>query len=232
VLIRDEEPSDVDAVAQVHREAFVGNHGEVVAALVDDLRALLDHERGLSLVAERRGQVVGHVMFSRGLLDAPARLVAVEILSPVGVRPQAQGIGVASALIRRGLEILSAREVPAVFLEGDPRFYSRFGFIPAGSHGFRKPSLRIPDAGFQVITLPSHEPWMTGTLVYPEAFWRHDLVGLRDINPDRDDDGLSLSPGSITAILAELVPAALRRRDAAPVANRSERHSEESELGP
>jgi putative acetyltransferase len=191
--VRHEEPSDADAVADVHREAF-GNHGEVVGALVDDLRTLLNRESGLSLVAERRGQVAGHVMFSRGLLDAPARLVMVEILSPVGVRPDAQGNGIATALIRRGLEILSARQVPAIFLEGDPRFYSRLGFVRADTHGFRKPSLRIPDAGFQVITLPSHEPWMTGTLVYPEPFWRHDVVGLRDGDTHGNDDGPSLPP--------------------------------------
>jgi putative acetyltransferase len=95
------------------------------------------------------------------------------------VRPEAQGKGVASALIKRGLDVLSARRVPAVFLEGDPRFYSRLGFVAAEPLGFRKPSPRIPGAGFQVVTLPSHEPWMTGTLVYPEPFWRHDLVGLR-----------------------------------------------------
>jgi putative acetyltransferase len=28
--------------------------------------------------------------------------------------------------------------------------------------------------------LPAYEPWMTGTLVYAEAFWRHDAVGPRD----------------------------------------------------
>lgn len=179
VDVRYEKHADAAAVAEVQREAF-GDQGDVVAALVDDLRALLYRDGGLSLVAERRGEVVGHVMFSHGLVDAPARLVTVEILSPVGVRPDAQGKGVATTLIRRGLEILSAGEAPAVFLEGDPAFYSRFGFVPAGARGFLKPSPRIPDAGFQVITLPSYEPWMTGTLVYPEPFWRHDLVGLRD----------------------------------------------------
>lgn len=177
--VRDEQPGDAVAVAEVHREAF-GDQGDVVAALVDDLRARAEREGGLSLVAECRDEVVGHVMFSHGLVDAPARLFTVEILSPVGVRPHAQGNGVATTLIRRGLEIVSAGDAPAVFLEGDPAFYSRFGFVPARALGFRKPSLRIPDAGFQVITLPSYEPWMTGTLVYPEPFWRHDLVGLRE----------------------------------------------------
>lgn len=191
--IRHEGPGDADAVAEVHREAF-GNHGDVVAALVDDLRTRLSDEIGLSLVAECRGLVVGHVMFSSGLVDAPARLVAIEILSPVGVRPPAQGNGVATTLIRRGLEILSVRQVPAVFLEGDPAFYGRFGFMAAGTRGFRKPSLRIPDAAFQVIILPSHEPWMTGTLVYPEPFWRHNAVGLRDIDTGANDDRQSLLP--------------------------------------
>ena len=31
-----------------------------------------------------------------------------------------------------------------------------------------------------VYPLPRYEPWMTGTLVYPDAFWRTDAVGLRD----------------------------------------------------
>jgi putative acetyltransferase len=112
-------------------------------------------------------------------LDAPPRLVEVHVLSPIGVRPQSQRQGVGSALIARGVEILSSRQVPAVFLEGDPRYYSRRGFVAAGASGFRKPSLRIPDPAFQVMTLPAYEPWMTGTLFYPEPFWRHDVVGLR-----------------------------------------------------
>jgi putative acetyltransferase len=48
-----------------------------------------------------------------------------------------------------------------------------------GHLGLRKASLRIPDGAFQAIRLPEYEPWMTGTLVYAEPFWRHDAVGLR-----------------------------------------------------
>jgi putative acetyltransferase len=75
---------------------------------------------------------------------------------------------------------MADRGVPAVFLEGSPVYYPRFDFMPAVQLGFRKPSLRIPDAAFQVITLPAYEPWMTGTVVYAETFWRHDVVGIRD----------------------------------------------------
>lgn len=163
----------------VHLQAF-GDHGPVVADLVDTLRDTVTAEDGLSLVAEHDGQVVGHVMFTRSLLDAPRRLVEVQVLSPLAVTPEHHKRGIGSALVRHGLRVLAERAVPLVWLEGDPGYYSRFGFAPGDGLGFRKPSLRIPDGAFQVIRLPEYEPWMTGTLVYTEAFWRHDAVGLRD----------------------------------------------------
>jgi putative acetyltransferase len=181
--IREERPDDRDAVRDVHLRAF-GDHGVVVADLVDSLRPLVRGgvagADGLALVAEDAGRVVGHVMFTRSLLDAPRRLVDVQVLSPLAVVPELQKQGTGSALVHSGLTELAQRDVPLVFLEGDPAYYSRFGFFAGGDLGFRKPSLRIPDAAFQVRTLPAYEPWMTGTLVYAEPFWRHDAVGLRD----------------------------------------------------
>jgi putative acetyltransferase len=179
VKVRAERPADTDVVKDVHAQAFGRKHGELVAALVSDLRTVVAADDRLSLVAEHEGGVIGHVLFSRGWLDASPRLVDVQVLSPVGVLPEHQRAGVGTALIRCGLETLAGRGVPAVFLEGDPDYYRRLGFSPAAPLGFRKPSLRIPDAAFQVILLPSHEPWMTGTLVYAEPFWRRDVVGLR-----------------------------------------------------
>lgn len=165
----------------VHLRAF-GDHGLVVADLVDTLRDTITPGDGLSLVAERDRRIVGHVMFTRSLLDAPRKLVEVHVLSPLAVMPELQGRGIGSALVRHGLGILAERAVPLVFLEGDPGYYSRFGFEPGGGLGFRKPSLRIPDGALQAVRLPEYEPWMTGTLVYAEPFWRHDAVGLRDPN--------------------------------------------------
>ncbi|MCM3883708.1 GNAT family N-acetyltransferase [Frankia sp. R82] len=178
--LRRELAGDRASVRHVVTQAFGAEHGAVVADLVDDLRATLTSVEGLSLVAEHEGEVIGHVMFTRGLLDAPRRLVEVQVLSPLAVVRAHQRNGVGSALVHRGLELLAASAVPLVFLEGDPDYYRRFGFAPGGELGFRKPSLRIPDEAFQVVTLGGYQPWMTGTLVYPEPFWRHDAVGLRE----------------------------------------------------
>jgi putative acetyltransferase len=176
--IRRERTEDEPLVDALQAAAFSHQPAEVVA-LVNDLRAATDESERLSLVATEGDEPIGHVMFTPSLLDAEARLVGVQVLSPVGVHPRAQRRGVGSGLIEEGLRIMGERGVPAVFLEGDPAYYRRFGFEQAGLLGFRKPSLRIPDVAFQVRKLAAYEPWMTGTLVYSEPFWRNDLVGLR-----------------------------------------------------
>ncbi|HET6484153.1 MAG TPA: N-acetyltransferase [Actinoplanes sp.] len=168
---------DGDDVAEVHRIAF-GGDGDKVAGLVKALRR--DDPGLLSLVAEVDGAVVGNVMFTRSLLDAPPRLVDVLVLSPLAVLPGFQRRGVGQALVKHGLEEADRTGTPLVFLEGDPAYYSKWGFRAGGDLGFRRPSLRIPDVAFQVYPLAAHEPWMTGTLVYSATFWDHDLVGLRD----------------------------------------------------
>jgi putative acetyltransferase len=179
LVLRSEQPGEAQRIRAVVEEAFADQAG--VGALVDALRESPDWVTGLSFVAELDGQVVGHILFTRSLLDAQRRLVDVLVLSPVSVAPARQGAGVGSALIRHGLAtVRDLPDEPLIFLEGAPGFYARFGFKAAEPIGFRRPSLRIPEAGFQVLTLPSWEPWMTGTLVYSRVFWDLDFVGLQD----------------------------------------------------
>jgi putative acetyltransferase len=179
VTVRAQRPQDLAGIRALHLAAF-GGHGAVVVRLVDDLLAA-GGDGAVSLVADDgTGQAVGHVLFTRALLDAPRRLVDVQVLSPLGVLPERQRQGVGAALVRAGLQAQAERGVPVVFLEGDPAYYARLGFTAGAAQGFRRPSLRIPAGAFQAVRLPAHEPWMTGTLVYPDVWWRHDAVGLRD----------------------------------------------------
>ena len=175
VTVRPERAEDHDVVREVVRAAF-GEDG--VADLLDDLRtnpAWLD----LSLVAEEAGEVVGHVSVTRGWVDDPRRVVDVLVLSPLSVRPDRQRRGIGKALVEAALAEAAARDEPLVFLEGDPRYYSRLGFVAAGPLGFTAPSPRIPDRAFQVWPTPAYRGGLSGALVYPDVFWRHDAVGLR-----------------------------------------------------
>ena len=191
--VRHERADDADAVRTLIAEAF---GDEVVSRLKDALVASPAGRDRLSFVAEADGVVVGHVLYTRNLLDAPRRLVDVLVLSPVAVAPAHQGNGIGSELIRRTVESLLHGEFPLIFLEGSPRFYPRFGFLPAGNLDFRKPSLRIPDAAFQVLPLSRFEPWMTGTLIYDQLFWQLDCVGLRDAEASLPVPGPARPPRS------------------------------------
>lgn len=184
MMIRLESPDDGVGVRGVVTSAF-GDEGPLICELVDLLRVHACGRDGLSLVAVDGApgatRVAGHVMVTRSRLDAPRRLLDVGVLSPLAVDPEYQGHGLGGRLVAAAIEAADETGFPALFLEGDPAFYGRLGFGPATPLGFRRPSLRIPDAAFQVRLLSAYETWMTGTLVYAEPFWDLDCVGLRDV---------------------------------------------------
>ena len=170
-------PDEYERMRAVSIAAFGGD--ESIGVLLDALRASWAWHDELSFVAVLDGEIVGQVLYTSALLDAPRELVSVLVLSPIGVRPDLHHVGIGGRLIRDTIAHLQSRPEPIVFLEGSPAYYPRFGFRPGGELGCRKPSLRIPDAAFMALPLEGHEAWMTGTLVYPDAFWRTDSVGLR-----------------------------------------------------
>ena len=174
--IRRQGAGERSAVREVVVAAF---ERVAVADLTEALQDGSAGAAGLSFVAERDGRIVGHVLLSRSWLDAPQRLVEVLVLSPLSVDPAYQGQGIGSALVRHALVQAREHGAPLLFLEGSPAYYGRFGFEAATPLGFTAPSVRIPEPGFQVVVLDSHEPWMTGALVYAEPFWVYDCVGLR-----------------------------------------------------
>lgn len=175
--MRPQRPEDRGGVREVLTTAF---GRAVVADLAEGLQDAAAGAHGVSLVAELDGTVVGHVQLSRSWVDAPERLLEVLVLSPLGVAPARQRKGIGGQLVTRALAEAARLAAPLVFLEGSPNYYPRFGFEPGSQHGFTAPSVRIPDAAFQVVILPSYEPWMRGALVYTELFWALDCVGLRD----------------------------------------------------
>ena len=167
---------------EVAREVCAGAFDEPgIRELLDTLRASWSWEDELAFVAEVAGEIAGLMVFTHSFVDAPDRVVDVLVLSPVGVRRDLQGRGIGDTLIREALAVLAAtRPEPAVFLEGIPGYYPRFGFRRGADLGFTAPSTRIPRAAFMVYPLPRFDPALRGALVYADAFWRADAVGLRE----------------------------------------------------
>lgn len=161
MVIRPEAGGDEAGIRALHREAF-GSDAE--AGLVDELR-----DEGvvvLSLVAEDKGQIVGHVLFSRLMLSEVQKCASA--LAPVAVdlRRQKQGIG--SRLIEDAHRRLRTQGETLVFVLGDPAYYTRFGFSAEAARPFRTPY----DGPYLMALAFSPDAPVSGSVTYPAPFAR------------------------------------------------------------
>lgn len=177
--IRDAQDGDRSGIRSVITAAFVDE--PVVADLSEALSRRPDPGAALVAVEQQEAgpDVVGVTQLSTSWVDAARALVPVLVLSPLAVRPDRQRRGVGRALVQAAIERAEQLGSPLLFLEGDPAYYGRLGWQRASESGFTAPSVRIPDAAFQVVVLPAFEQWMVGAVVYNDTFWSHDCVGLR-----------------------------------------------------
>lgn len=170
MLIRRERLEDVDAVRQVHTEAFAPGSPDgrpIEAVLADQLRRSDAWIEQLSLVAVVQDAVVGHVCCTRAHLLPGERPVLG--LGPIGVLPSHQRAGVGSALMHAVLGTADAMDEPLVVLLGSPDYYTRFGFEPAVAIGITPPVAEWEPA-FLARRLATYDPTMIGDFRYAEPF--------------------------------------------------------------
>lgn len=129
LLIREETPSDAEAIHAVHAAAFPSADE---ARLVDLLRTA--GRLAASLVAEDEDRFVGHVAFSP-VTTEPTAASRGAGLAPVAVVASQRRQGIAADLIRAGLHACRQRGFGWVVVLGEPKYYARFGFRSAADFG-------------------------------------------------------------------------------------------------
>jgi putative acetyltransferase len=160
--IRPATTGDASAIAHVHNLSF----GQPLEA---QLVEALDRE-GLnlvSLVAERDGTVIGHILFTRVVMSTGALTAS---LAPVAVLPEHQNKGAGSALVRAGLEGCRQLGVRVVVVLGHPEYYPRFGFSAASGRKLVSPYAAHGDAWMAMEVVPGTIPDSGASIEYP-AVW-------------------------------------------------------------
>ena len=157
--IRKEEERDFEEIKKINDISF---GGEFEGKLVANLRAGKNFI--LSLVAEKDGKIIGHIMYSRikiGGIDSTA-------LAPVCVIPEYQNMGIGSRLIEKSLEMLKNMGEKSVIVLGHDKYYPKFGFETASKYGIKCP-YDVPDEAFMALEL-GKDSLKSGMVEYGEEF--------------------------------------------------------------
>ena len=160
--VRAAAEEDREAILAVVRDAFAtgGNDGQEEVDIVEATWAL--NAGWLELVALDGGDVIGHALAAYGALDGRAAVG----VAPVSVVTSRQGEGIGSALMAELVRRAEQAELPLLIVLGEPEYYSRFGFEPAGPLGISYPPVGQDSPYFQVRRLPTYEPGYRGVFAY------------------------------------------------------------------
>lgn len=165
--IRQEQPTDYDAVYQVVKEAFVdAEHTDGDEQnLIVRLRKSKSFIPELSLVAVEDEKIVGHILFTRAAVNG----IAVLALAPLSVLPEYQNRGIGQSLIKQGHIIAQKMGYKYSVVLGHEKYYPKSGYVPASQYGIKAP-FEVEDESFMAICLNGTVGKLNGVMEYEEGF--------------------------------------------------------------
>jgi putative acetyltransferase len=149
IKYRPEETKDHAAIFEINQLAFPEDNE---ARLVDMLRDSESYVNGLSMVAEKDGEIVGHILFTKLTIESSNRDNIALSLAPLAVKPNFQRQGIGAGLIKEGIKACKSLGYGAIVVVGHPEYYPKFGFSPAREKGLGTP-FPVPDDAFMVYEL-------------------------------------------------------------------------------
>lgn len=162
MIVRAETEADYAAIRTIVDEAF----GDTITGdLVEAIRRSARYVPELSLVAVSQGQSLGHVMSS--YVDVVPGTRPVLQVGPLAVAPSHQRRGIGSALMEETIRLADARGEPLLLIEGNPKYYGRFGFTRADEVGIEPPPEALGPQYFMLRPLSDYDPDFRGRAVYP-----------------------------------------------------------------
>lgn len=166
-MIRPEIGEDYNAIFEVNKLAF---EQENEAQLVEKIRQSANFNPQLSLVADNKGSIVGHILFSDLIIQSHKGNFSALALAPLAVHPKYQNQGIGSQLVQQGLRKCQSLGHKVVVVIGHPTFYTRFGFSSATAKGLSV-LWQVPDEAFLILELvPDALDGISGVVKYPSVF--------------------------------------------------------------
>ena len=169
IMIRQEMPEDYltvnDLVYQAHDTK---GHYDTMGYFIE-VRKKDTFIPELSFIATlTNGKIVGQVTLYKTDIITDKRRITQLVLSPISVLPEFFKNGIAREMI--AFVLAKAKEMGyfAVFLQGNPRFYEKFGFEPTYKYGIYHEIDKEKNAEYCMVNIlsPGALDGVTGTTYY------------------------------------------------------------------
>ncbi len=133
MILRSEQPTDYNSIAELTYKAFKNWRKEDNYIHEPDMISLArqsaNFDSDLSIVAEKDGEMVGHILLLPSDFMVLGRKIAGVILGPVSVLTSVQKMGIGKKLINFAHEKAKSKGFEFSLLCGHPEYYPRFGYI-------------------------------------------------------------------------------------------------------
>ncbi|MEG9295012.1 N-acetyltransferase [Mangrovibacillus sp. Mu-81] len=112
-------------------------------ALVKEIREKPYYIPQLDLVVEEEGMIIGHFILSKLPISNKYENEML-MLSPVSVAIDKQRQGVGKYMLQEGIKLAANMGFKGMIVEGDPRYYQRFGFKTSTEFGIYASKKNVP----------------------------------------------------------------------------------------
>lgn len=168
IVIRAETVDDYAKIREINNRAF---NQDTEGELIENLRKKKEYIAELSLVAEYKNQLIGHILFFPLSIIGKNKRFPTLALAPMSVLPEFQNKGIGGKLIKEGLKVAEQLGFTSVIVLGHPEYYPKFGFEKASTWNI-KPPFDAPDDAFMAIELVENALIdASGMLEYPQEYY-------------------------------------------------------------
>ncbi len=172
LTIRKEESKDFETVFNLIEKAFeseqMSDHKEQF--LVQKLRKSNAFIPELSMIAESKNKIVGHILLTKLKIKNEQKQFDSLALAPVSVLPEYQGKGIGGKLILESHKKAKELGYKSIVLLGHDKYYPRFGYEQADKYGIELP-FEVPKENCMVIELVENGlKGVSGMVEYPKEF--------------------------------------------------------------
>ena len=173
IVIKEEKEKDFKLIYETIKEAFLtAEHSDGDEQnLVNRLRNSKNYIAELAMEVLVDEKVAGHLMMTKIKIKGEKESYESLALAPLAVKPEFQGMGIGTTLVKAALEKAKKLGYKSVAVLGSEKYYLRFGFQKAIDFKIIPP-FEVPEENFMVLELQKDAlKNVSGVVEYAKEFF-------------------------------------------------------------